>query len=144
MKFCGRWLTRHVMVFSYPTRGIQNNPIMESWSEIETPWTQWPRCASRSKAKASILKVGHLLAENLIQGVINGDSRGQRLVSISNNMLIQLDWTSCAGTQQINLLRDREGYAGFEHSDDKPSTRRIQWCGAQFYIFIFWRVIFKK
>ena len=57
---------------------------------------------------------------------------------------LQLDWTSCADTQKNNLPRDREGYGGFEYTDEKLSTRRIQWCGLKMYIFFFWRVILKK
>ena len=48
---------------------------------------------------------------------------------------IQLDWTSCADTHKINFLGDQEGYGGYEYTDEKLSTRRIQWCGDQSFIF---------
>ena len=51
------------------------------------------------------------------------------LARTSNSL--QLDWTSCADTQKINLSRDQEGYNGFEYTDEKLSARHIQLCGAQ-------------
>ena len=47
---------------------------------------------------------------------------------------VQLDWPSETDTLKINLPRDREGYVGFEYTDEKLSTRRIQWCGVKMYI----------
>ena len=47
---------------------------------------------------------------------------------------VQLDWTSCADTHKINLPRDREGYDGFEYTDEKLSTRRIHWCRLILYL----------
>ena len=49
----------------------------------------------------------------------------------------QLDWSSETNTLKINLLQDREGYNGFEYADEKPLTRRIQWCVDPSSIFIF-------
>ena len=42
----------------------------------------------------------------------------------------------CRHTKNI-LPRDREGYDGFNYTDEKLSTRRIQWCGLKNYIFFF-------
>ena len=56
--------------------------------------------------------------------------------------ILQLDWTSCADTNKINLPQDEEGYDRFEYSDEKLSTRRIQWCGV--CILFFWGVVLKK
>ena len=64
------------------------------------------------------------------------------LRSVKN--LIQLDWTSCADTQEINLPRDREGYDGFLYTDEKLSTRRIQWCGLKYYIFFVGELFLKN
>ena len=50
---------------------------------------------------------------------------------------VQLDWTSCVDTQKNNLPRGREGYDGFEYTDEKLSTKHIHWCGLKFYIFFF-------
>ena len=58
--------------------------------------------------------------------------------------IIQLDWTSCADTHKINLPWDREGYGGFEYTNEKLSTSRIQWWCATNHIFISWRVLLKK
>ena len=43
-----------------------------------------------------------------------------------------------------NLPRDREGYDGFEYTDEKLSTRRIHWCGVIFYIFFFGELFLKN
>ena len=45
---------------------------------------------------------------------------------------------------KINLQRDQEGYDGFEYTDEKLSTRRIQWCGLKFYIFFFGELFLKN
>ena len=47
-------------------------------------------------------------------------------------------------THKKYLPWDQEGYDTFEYTDEKLSTRRIQWCEAQFYIFCFWRVILEN
>ena len=39
----------------------------------------------------------------------------------------ELDWPSETDALNINVPRDREGYDGFEYTDEKLSTRRIQW-----------------
>jgi len=44
---------------------------------------------------------------------------------VAANILHAYIW----GIDGNNLLRDREGYDGFEYTDEKLSTRRIQWCG---------------
>ena len=49
-------------------------------------------------------------------------------VIVLHGKTIQLDWTPCADTQRINLPRDQEGYDGFKYTNEKLSTRRIQWC----------------
>ena len=51
---------------------------------------------------------------------------------------LQLDWPSETDTLKINLPRDREGYNGFEYTDEKLSMRRIHWCVNTNSIFIFW------
>ena len=38
---------------------------------------------------------------------------------------IQLDWPSETDTLKINLPRDREGYDGFEYTDEQLLTRVI-------------------
>ena len=50
---------------------------------------------------------------------------------------VQLDWPPEMDTLKINLPRDQEGYGGFEYTDEKLSTRRIQWCGEPSSIFVF-------
>ena len=60
-------------------------------------------------------------------------------VTFSTPKRVQLDLTSCADTQQINLRQDREGYDGFEYTDEKLSTRRIQIFGDPSSIFYFLR-----
>ena len=56
----------------------------------------------------------------------------------------QLDWKSCADTHKINLPRDQEGYDGFEYTDEKLSTRRIQWCVDPSSIIAIWEVSSQK
>ena len=51
-----------------------------------------------------------------------------------------MDWPSETDKLKINLLRDREGYGGFEYTDEKPSTRRVQWRVNPSSIFIFWGI----
>ena len=50
---------------------------------------------------------------------------------------LPLDWPSETDTLKINLPRDREGYNGFEYTDEKLSTRRIHCCGVPSSVFIF-------
>ena len=40
-------------------------------------------------------------------------------------------------TKHQFAVRPRGLYGGFEYTDEKLSTRRIQWCGVKFYIFFF-------
>ena len=47
-------------------------------------------------------------------------------------------------TKSICRETERAMYDGFEYTDEKLSTRRIQWLCAKVHIFIFWRVILKK
>ena len=56
---------------------------------------------------------------------------------------IQLDWASYIDTQKINLPWDREGYGGFEYTDEKLSTRRIHWWCAKIHIFFFGELFLK-
>ena len=42
-----------------------------------------------------------------------------------------------------NLPQDREGYDGFEYTNEKLSARRIQWCGVKHYIFFFEELFLK-
>ena len=48
---------------------------------------------------------------------------------------VQLDWPSETETLKINFPQDREGYIGFEYTDEKLSTRRIRWYGDPSCIF---------
>ena len=50
---------------------------------------------------------------------------------------MQLDWPSETDTLKINLPQDREGYDGFEYTDEKLSARRIHWCGEPSSILVF-------
>ena len=74
----------------------------------------------------------------------NGRLSKAHITKYSSPTPLQLDWTSCADTHKNNLPQDQEDYDGYEYTDEKLSTRRIQWCGVQFYISTFSRVILKK
>ena len=65
-----------------------------------------------------------------------GRDRGPAAAVLLCAVRVQLNWVSCADTN-IKLPWDREGDNGFEYTDEKLSTRRIQWCVAHFYIFCF-------
>ena len=40
-------------------------------------------------------------------------------LNYDNKLNLQLDWLSETDTLKINLPRDREGYDGFEYTDEK-------------------------
>ena len=68
----------------------------------------------------------------------------KNLTKFTKVLTLQLDCTSCADTQKINLLRDREGYYRFECTVKKLSTRRINWRGVKIYIFFFGDLFLKN
>ena len=58
------------------------------------------------------------------------------IASVCDTMIL-LNWLSEMDTLKINLLWGREGYGGFEYTDEKLSARRIQLCRDLSSIFIF-------
>ena len=80
----------------------------------------------------------------LVLGAKKNSTTVSKIFNFWKNDYVQLDWTSCADTQKINLQWDQEGYGRFEYTDEKLSARRIHWWCAKNHIFFFWRVILKK
>ena len=60
------------------------------------------------------------------------------LLMLCRVYLLQLDEPPEMDTLKINLPRDREDYDGFEYTDEKLSTKRIQWCRDPSSILFFW------
>ena len=69
------------------------------------------------------------------------NSRFGKIVK-SNGFWLQLDWTSNASRQKINLPMNQKGYDNFETTMRKLSARRIQICFYYFCKIHFWPLIF--